>query len=214
MSKWDQLKVIAQNASATGGFGMKLLRVEPRHILELISIAERACSCNKPEDNPHCSVHSKPKTIVEEIREEIGKREEGLKEGWNEVAEALLEAVEELDYFQTNTIDGLIAITRLKRILAILKKEKTRDIPNPKTEAPEPQSPKQIGDKVVKELMELNNIQDAKALFSRLLGQVWGGSGSQIQRLRGNIEYEISLMQDKDRGAKILKWFDLYEKGK
>lgn len=74
-------------------------------------------------------------------------------------------------------------------------------------------TPKQIGDQILIELRNLDNSKDAKELLCRLLNQVWGGSGTLIQRLRKNIEYEVSFMPDKNQGEKILKWFDLYEKG-
>lgn len=88
--------------------------------------------------------------------------------------------------------------------------------PKPETHPgkdPKPIHPKDIRDGIVKELMGLDTKDDATKLFSRLIDQVWGGAGSDIQRLRGNIEYEIGLMQDKNQGEKILGWFNLYEKG-
>jgi hypothetical protein len=163
MNKWDRLKTAAQEASKfKGSTPNYYVPIQAPLILELIADAKRE-GANKSgaiftERTPDGWIEfrrisdrslimkfpmsrlqeyvlqaAKPKTIVEEIREEIGKREEGLREGWGEVAEALLEAVESIkdhmDACEEAGNDDQDCQKNLKSILAILKGEKTREIP-------------------------------------------------------------------------------------
>lgn len=158
MSKWDNMKALAQGA--TPSCGRPVTTVFASDVLELIAIAEKAEEENLPCEHPNavydigrdcdycpdCGfyIHKspKPKTVVEGIWEAINDRS-GVFLSPNHpeyrALMALAEAVEGLEsarnVFSLGSINSRLNSSFAKtkeNILAILNGEKIRDIPGEK----------------------------------------------------------------------------------
>jgi len=131
VSKWDSMKATAE-VTVTRYGEMPEMYVNPKEVLELIAIAEKAEEEERPPP-------PKSKTVVEDIVELI----DGLSYDWGDGAfctrsnlalrNALVSAVEWIEeqrrQFKIIGHDSLMQVWAMEKIAAILRGEKTRSIP-------------------------------------------------------------------------------------